>query len=147
MSSFFFTEVTEFKVRENLVSLSGDSFSIKNAATDETAFSVDGTLISPVESKKLLDAEGNPLYKMMEQVVSVRDKMYITDLRINKTVPTIRRKNVVSLPKGTIQIWEGPSDDGGPGFEISGSIVRKDFTIEDNQTAVKPPWSVRSYWT
>lgn len=133
MSNFIATEVTEYKVKEKLFSLSGDSFSIKNAATGEATFSVNGKFFSLSESKKLLDSEGNPLYKMTEKLLSLRDKMYITDLRTNEPVATIRRKNIVSLFKGTIQVWNGPTDDGEPWFEITGSIRRKNFTIHDKQ--------------
>lgn len=133
MTNYTYNQVTEFKVKEKLFSLSGDSFKIQNCTTGAVAFQVSGKLLSIRDSKKLIDTDGISLYKMTEKIMSLRDRMYIEDLRTGEKVFTIRRKHFVSMFKGTIQVWRGGDDDGEPAYEITGSILRKNFKIVDKQ--------------
>lgn len=132
VKTYIHNNVTEFKVREKIFSLSGDSFEIKDQ-NGCTAFKVNGKVFTLRERKTLLDADGSTLYGMTENIISFRNRMHIFDGAGTK-IMTIRRKHIISLYKGTVQIWNGPADEGKPAFEIVGSVIRKNFKIIDKQT-------------
>lgn len=122
----------EYKVREKIFSLSGDSFQIKDGY-GRTAFKVNGKVFTLRERKTLFDADGTKLYSMSENIVSFHNRMYIFDGSGNK-IMTIRSKHIIPMFKGTVQVWNGPDDKGERAFEIVGSIIRKNFQIIDTRT-------------
>lgn len=130
--SYIFSQVTEFRVKEKIFSLSGDSFSIKRESDGQKLFKVKGNAFSIRDSKKLLDADGNDLYKMTEKLLSLRDRMYIQDVNSGETVLTVRKKSFISVPiigGRTLQVWKGGDDEGDPWLEVHGNILRKNFKL------------------
>lgn len=121
--------LTEFKVREKIFPFSGDSFEIKDRY-GKTAFKVSGKLLTLRERKTLLDADGSTLYAMTENIVSLHNRMHILD-KTGNVIMTIRRKHIIPMFKGTVQVWNGVKDNGQPVYEIVGSIIRKNFEILD----------------
>lgn len=130
--SYTFDQVTEFRIKEKIFSLSGDSFSIKRESDGEQLFKVKGNAFSIRDSKKLLTADGTELYKMTEKLLSFRDRMYIEDVSSGEKVLTVRKKSIISVPiigGRTLQVWKGGDDDGEPWLEIKGSVLRKNFKV------------------
>lgn len=82
----------EFKLKEKAFSLSGDNFDIKNVTAGGTAFKVKGSVMSFQDKKKLLDANGNPIYSMVESIMSLRGRMQIVDASSKQPVVTLRKK-------------------------------------------------------
>lgn len=131
---YVYDEVTEFKLKEKLFSLSGDAFDIKRESTGETAFQVAGSLLSLRDTKTMCDADGTDLYKMSEALISLRDRMYIQHIPSGETAVTLRKKSLlnISLFGGrAIHVWKGGEPDGDPWLEIRGHLLSKDFTIKD----------------
>lgn len=125
----------EFKLKEKAFSLSGDSFSIKRLDTGEGTFQVKGKAISIKDSKKLLDASGNPIYKMTEELLTLRGRMSIVDVQTKAPVVTLRKKGYFRFfGAGTIQAWAGASDDGEPYLEVKGEFFKRNFTIVEKAT-------------
>lgn len=118
-----------------MFSLSGDSFSITNVATGQPAFKVKGNALSFQDSKVLLDADGNSVYKMKESIISLRGRMQIQDAASKQTAMTLRKKGFIPMMgTSTIQVWRGDSDEGEPYLECKGDFFRKDFNIKEKAT-------------
>lgn len=129
---YVYAQPTEYKLKENVWSFSGDSFKIKNTATGEAVFQVKGKALSLRDSKQLLDANGNAIYKLTESMMSLRGRMTITDATTGAAVVTLRKKSFIPM-MGTskIQIWKGASDDGDPWIQVKGDFFRKDFNFDE----------------
>lgn len=137
--AFVYDDVVEFQLREKLFSLSGDSFIIKNADTDEEVFKVDGNALSVRDSKTLLNAEGNELFKMSSALISLHSRMNIEECAEGNVIATIKKKGIINLPifgGRTVNVWRGDSDEGDPWLTIEGDLIRKDFVISEGETEV-----------
>lgn len=120
----------EYKLKEKAFSLSGDSFSIKRVDTGEPVFQVKGKAISLKDSKKLCDAHGNAIYKMTEELFSLRGRMAIQDAQTKAAVVNLRKKGYFKFfGAGTIQAWAGEKEDGEPYLEVKGEFFKRNFTI------------------
>ena len=135
VSPYVFDRPVEFKLKESVFSLSGDSFSIKRTDTKEAVFRVKGNAFSFRDSKTIMDLKENPIYKMQESIVSLRGRMQILDAATRAPVITLRKKGFITgFGTGTIQAWTGASDDGAPTYEIKGDFFKKDFVIREIAT-------------
>ncbi|KAK0551170.1 hypothetical protein OC846_000766 [Tilletia horrida] len=59
------------KIRERKTGFSGDNFKIKDAATDQLIFEVDGKAFSLSQRKNVLDATGRPLFTLRKKHLSI----------------------------------------------------------------------------
>lgn len=133
---FVYNHRVEFKIKENVFSFSGDSFSIKRTDTGEAVFKVKGNAFSFKDSKSLYDMHGNPIYKMVESIISLRGRMQILDAATKRPVITLRKKGFIpGFGNSTISAWRGDTDSGSPYIEVKGDIFRKDFTIKEVATS------------
>lgn len=120
----------EFKMKEKVFSLSGDSFSVTRVDTGQPAFQVKGKALSLKDSKALLDMSGNAIYKMSESLFSLRGRMAITDAQTKQPVVNLRKKGFIpGFGTKTIQAWPGDKEDGPPYLEVQGDFFRRDFKI------------------
>lgn len=125
----------EFKLQEKAFSLSGDSFSVKRVDTGEPYFKVKGNALSLKDSKSLLDANGNAIYKMSEALLTLRGRMSIVDATNKQPVLTLRKKGFIpGFGTKTIQAWPGAAEEGTPYLEVKGDFFRKDFNIVETAT-------------
>ena len=61
--------------------------------------------------------------------------MFITDAQSKRPVMTLRKKGYLTgFGGGTIQAWEGDSDNGDPIYEVKGDFLKKDFSVKDVRT-------------
>lgn len=132
MPDYVYSTPQEYKLKEKLMSMSGDSFKIVNRASGETSFKVKGHAMSLLSEKKTLrDPDGNDLYRITEAMISVRDRMFIEDSSRRETVLSIRKKGVIPfMGTSTILCFRG-DDDKNPYLSIKGNVFRKDFTIKE----------------
>lgn len=120
----------EYKLQEKALSFSGDSFSVKDTATGQTAFKIKGNALSFHDSKTIQDHSGRPIYKMSESLLSLRHRMHITDAQTKAPLLTTRQKSFIPLMgTSTILVWRGSNDDGEPYLEVKGDFFRKDFSV------------------
>ncbi|CAN8069531.1 unnamed protein product [Agarophyton chilense] len=132
---FVFNQSVEFKIKENVFSFSGDSFSIKRTDTGESVFKIKGNAFSFKDSKSLYDMHGHPIYKMVESIISLRGRMQILDCTKKRPIITLRKKGFIpGFGNNTIAAWRGATDQGPPYMEVKGDIFRKDFTIKEVAT-------------
>lgn len=125
----------EFKLKEKVMSLSGDSFSIKRVDTGEAAFKVVGKALSLKDSKKLTDTNGNAIYKMTEEFFSLRGRMVIQDAQTKAAVVNLRKKGYFKFfGAGTIQAWAGEKEEGEPYLEVKGEFFKRNFSIVEKAT-------------
>lgn len=128
---YTYNVATEYKLKEKAFSLSGDGFSVKNTQTNQLAFKVKGNAFSLKDSKKIQDASGKPIYKMIENILTLRGRMRIVEASSNKSVVTLRKKGYFKFfGAGTVQIWNGDSDEGDPWLEVKGDFMKKNFDFK-----------------
>lgn len=123
-----------FVLKEKVLSLSGDSFSIKDE-TGNSRYKIVGKIASLREKKTLTDAQGNKLYKMKEAVFSLRARQTVVDATTGAPVVVLRQKSFVPLlGTSTILIWRGEVDEGDPWLSCKGNFLRKKFSITEIAT-------------
>ena len=134
MAPYTVEETTVYKMKEKLMSLSGDTFTVKDA-DDNEAFIIDGTALSIREKKILSDIDGNPLYQINEELVnfSLREKQYICDPESGEKLFTLRQAGVI-FDRNTVNVFAGDDDDGNPVYTIAGGFLEKEFDIKDANT-------------
>ncbi|KAJ9097776.1 hypothetical protein QFC20_006122 [Naganishia adeliensis] len=59
------------RVRERKISFSGDDFTVKDAVSGQVMFKVDGSAMAIRDNKTILDARGQPLFKLKKQLLSI----------------------------------------------------------------------------
>ncbi|GMK53462.1 hypothetical protein CspeluHIS016_0100480 [Cutaneotrichosporon spelunceum] len=64
---------TTLVLKEKVFSLTGDSFSVKNAATGQTVVKVAGKLLTLRDRKQVTDASGHPLYSLRSKVITIHN--------------------------------------------------------------------------
>lgn len=133
-SRHVYNEVTEYKLREKIFSISGDTFTVKHVATGVDAFKIIGKPLSIREKKTMSEMNGTKLFRMKEKVISLRKSMCIEDANTGTTLYNLRRKNYIQLFKPAVQVWQGSSSKADPIFEIQGNVLRKNFTINDKRS-------------
>ena len=132
---FFCDTPVSFKLREKIFSISEDSFKIQRLDTKDDVFAVKGNVFSLRDSKKLFDKDGNPLLKMTDALISIRDRMFIENACSKEVIYTLRKKGVIPIiGTHTVKVWAGDSDDGEPILEVKGDIIAKNFDIKDVAT-------------
>lgn len=130
---YSYPQAVEFKIKEKLFSLSGDSFKVQNTQDRSTPFQVRGKALSLKDSKSILDHDGNAIYTLSEEILTLRGRMRIVDAKSKQPVVTLRKKGFVpGFGTGTIQIWSGKTDDGDPWLTVKGDFFRKNFDFKDN---------------
>lgn len=114
---------TSFIMRENLIGLSSDSFTVKDASGVE-AFKVKGSKLSLKEKKTLYSASGAKLYTMTEPVVEVglRDSHYVSDADSGDVVYTLKKKGLI-VGKRSLMVWEGKGDGGAHKFTVCSAFI------------------------
>jgi len=126
----------EYKLKENIRSLSGDSFTVKDAETGQVVFKMKGHFTALLSEKKVLsDTNGNGLYTLTESTISMRDRMTILDTDSKEPVLMARKKGVIPhLGTGTILSWAGGSESGAPYLVVKGNFLKKSFSITDSSS-------------
>eukprot|EP00172_Hildenbrandia_rubra_P001761 Plantae.Rhodophyta-Hildenbrandia_rubra.ctg2352.p1 GENE.Plantae.Rhodophyta-Hildenbrandia_rubra.ctg2352~~Plantae.Rhodophyta-Hildenbrandia_rubra.ctg2352.p1 ORF type:complete len:357 (+),score=58.20 Plantae.Rhodophyta-Hildenbrandia_rubra.ctg2352:168-1238(+) len=129
-----FSRPMTFVLKEKVLSLSGDSFSVKDDS-GRTHYKVEGKLLSIRDKKVLCDSHGHKLYRMKESLISLRSRQQILDAKTGRAVVTLRQKSFVPLMGiSTVLVWKGDSDHGTPWLSCKGSFLRKNFIISDAST-------------
>lgn len=124
--------VQEFKLKEKVMSMSGDSFKITNCRNGATAFKVKGHAMSVLSEKKTLsDANGVALYKLSEAMLTMRDRMFIVDAQTKQPVLTIRKKGIIPVLGTSTILCFRPGSDKEPYLAIKGNILRKSFSVTE----------------
>ena len=127
-----FSTPTQFEVKEKIFSLSGDSFKIRKLDDDTELFQVKGTAFDPKETKILRDANGDPIYKLYENALSLRDRMYIANEKNGEVAYTLRKKGFLPVRDNSIvNVWAGEDITGEPTFIIKGCFLKRNFSIID----------------
>jgi uncharacterized protein YxjI len=75
-------------------SFSGDSFTVFDAASGATAFSMSRKRMAVNEKNKLSDASGAALYTLTGKLCSSRARMAVTDARTDQIVLNLRKKSL-----------------------------------------------------
>lgn len=135
-SRYTYNTPTEFKLKEKAFSLSGDGFSVKNTATGAKAFKVKGNAFSLKDSKKIVDgSSGKAIYSMVENILTLRGRMSITDSNTKASVVTLRKKGFIQFfGASTVQVWRGSTDDGEPWLQCKGDFFKKNFDFKELAT-------------
>mmetsp|Transcript_15788 Transcript_15788/g.61697 ORF Transcript_15788/g.61697 Transcript_15788/m.61697 type:complete len:224 (-) Transcript_15788:112-783(-) len=92
----------EYKMTENLMSLSGDSFTIKDEH-DHSAFKVEGKTLTLHGRKKLFDGEGGLVGFMSSKTLSMHRRTFICDAEEN--VVAIARKAHLFQMSSAAEVW------------------------------------------
>lgn len=92
----------EYKMTENLMSLSGDSFAIKDEH-DRTCFKVEGKVLTLRARKKLFDAEGQQLGFMVAKRLSMHGRTYVCDAQ--ERVVAVARKAHLFQMSAAAEVW------------------------------------------
>ncbi len=127
-----YNQVMEYKLKEKMWSMSGDSFSVKQVSTGAAAFKIKGTVMGFNDKKKILDLNGTPIYTMVESILSLRGRMQISDSNTKTPVVTLRKKGFIPMMgTSTVLIWKGSTDEGEPWIQIKGDFLRKNFDFKE----------------
>jgi uncharacterized protein YxjI len=137
MGTYFYSCPKEFKLKERLGSLSGDSSVITDVANGAVVMKMNGAVPGAAAEKSTLsDAAGTRLYVLSDAVVSLRDRMFVSDATTRAPVLTLRKKGFLPMMgTSTVLCFRGGSDDGNPYLMVKGNIARKAFTVTDVATA------------
>ena len=123
-----FTHESEqnYAVREKLFSWSGDDFDIKEVNSGDVAFRVRAKQLTLHNSKVLCDMEGDPVYKLSEATMTLRNRMHVEDVTSGEIVYTLRRKGMRAMFGGgkKIGVWKGDDDDGEPYLLVKGDFFK-----------------------
>lgn len=132
-AAYVFKEPRAYKLKEKVMSLSGDSFTVKDVGSGAVAFKMKGNITAVLSERKVLyDARGNALYNLTEAMFSLRDRMTIADATTRAPVLVLRKKGVIPMMgTGTIQCWVGGKEGGAPYLTAKGNLLRKSFSITD----------------
>lgn len=123
---------TQFEVKEKIFSLSGDSFKIRKLDDDTEFFRVEGTAFDPKETKILRDSNDVAIYKLYEDPLSLRDRMYIVNAKNGEIAYTLRKKSILPLgDNSAVHVWPGENITGEPSFIIKGCFWKRNFSIID----------------
>lgn len=129
-----FSRPMTFVLKEKVLSLSGDSFSVKDGS-GKTHYKVEGKIVTLRDKKVLSDSHGHKLYRMKESLISLRSRQQILDAKTGRTVVTLRQKGFIPmLGTSTVLVWKGDSDSGEPWLSCKGNLLRKNFTIIDKRS-------------
>lgn len=135
IGKYVYNQPVEYKLKEKLWSLSGDSFSVTQVSTGATAFKIKGTVLGFNDKKKILDPSGAPIYTMVESLLSLRGRMQISDSSTKEALVTLRKKGFIPMMgTGKILIWKGGTDEGEPWMQIKGDFLRKNFDFKEKAT-------------
>ena len=127
-----FPHAVEFELKENPLSITGDTMKITRMDTGEELYKLKSSVVSIRECKTLLAADGTPLLQMQETFFSLRDRMQINNPDTGEVLYTLRKKLFIPyIGSGTIQIWKGEKTEGDPFLEIKGNLMKKDFVVYD----------------
>lgn len=136
MLNHVYSTPQEFKLKEKIMSMSGDSFKVVNSASGQTAFKVKGHAMSLLSEKKTVrDANGNDLYRITEAIISVRDRMFIEDSQSKEKVLSIRKKGFIPFVGTSTILCFRNDNEKKPYLSIKGNLFRKNFTITEVSSA------------
>lgn len=129
-SSFFGTQL-HFKIKEKIMSMSGDSYDILDPG-DRICYKVKGKFWTKTEKKTIFDRDGRPIYRLSEDVFTMHARQTIVDVLSGETIVTIARKSIVpSRGTSTIHIWRGTNTQVDPWLVCRGDLMRKRFFIDE----------------
>ena len=126
-----------YALREKVLSLSGDTFEIKDQDGHER-FKIKGRALSLKDKKTISDDKGVDLYKLEKKMVSMHARQYIIDAKTNIKIAVMKQKSVIPF-KGTrtILVWKGDKDEGDAWLECKGNLIQYKFKITEVATGKK----------
>lgn len=146
---FICSKVTEYRLKEKLLSLATDSFSVVRESDGEKVFRVEGGTAGSLGAggaKTMYDVTGRKLYKMCEALVSLHNRMYVRDGVNESAIVTMKKKKALAGAVSaveTVHVWKGESDKGDPWLELKGDLMRKDFTFKNVHTGSEVAYVTR----
>ncbi|KAK1863933.1 hypothetical protein I4F81_006486 [Pyropia yezoensis] len=126
-----FSQPETFTVKEKVISASGDSFNVKDAA-GRLRYLVDGTTFTMRQRKRLLGPAKEPLLGMSQERMSLRSRMVISD-STGRPAVTLRKRGFVSgMGNSTVYAWWGSDPDASsPFLEVKGDVFKKSYKITE----------------
>jgi len=120
-----------FKVKEKVVSWSGDSFDVKDTA-GRRRYAVHGATLTTHQRKRLVGASGEPLLGLSQQRLTLRSRMTVTD-STGRAAVTLRKRGLVSgMGHSTVYAWWGTDPDAtAPFLEVKGDLFKKNYTLTE----------------
>lgn len=127
----YFDTPLQLEVHEKYLTLSGDSYIIREVGTLTRLFMLRSYAYSPSKKKVLYTPDSHiPIYKMSPNILSRPKKMHILDAPSGERAFTLRKSCYVSFHgAAVVKVWAGPRAQGVPYLRIEGDFFDREYKI------------------
>ncbi|BEJ07971.1 hypothetical protein CcaverHIS641_0500560 [Cutaneotrichosporon cavernicola] len=130
---------TTLAMKESLLSISGDDFSILDAVIQKTLMTCSGKMFSFHDRKKIYDAEGTMLYNMADKKMSMGQAFVVEDAKVgSKLVADFYQDGKESQISLSGDFWGGSANvkdqKGNALAHISRDMINVNEVAADQQT-------------